>query len=61
MLLVPGASQPLAQGLAPRLVTELLGHWQIGLTMNTHSHVVPEMAAEAAEAKEDVLGQLGNT
>jgi integrase len=33
----------LAQGVHPRIVMDLLGHSQIGLTMNTYSHVIPAM------------------
>jgi hypothetical protein len=28
---------------------EVLGHSQIGLTLGTYSHVVPELAEEAAQ------------
>src|SRR5262249_9803415 len=35
------ASLLLVQGVHPRVVMEILGHSQIGLTMNTYSHVVP--------------------
>lgn len=37
-----------------RVVMEFLGHSQIGLTMNTYSHVMPEMLQEAA-TKMDAL------
>lgn len=42
------ASLLLAQGVHPRVVMETLGHSQISLTMNTYSHVVPELQREAA-------------
>ena len=35
------ASLPLAQGVAARVVMELLGHSQIGITLNTYTHVDP--------------------
>jgi integrase len=38
----------LVQGVAPRVVMEILGHSQISLTMNTYSHVVPAVQQEAA-------------
>jgi integrase len=38
-----------AQGVPARVVMELLGHSQISLTMNTYSHVLPDMQREAAE------------
>jgi integrase len=39
----------LQQGVHPRVVMHLLGHSQIALTLGTYSHVVPELATEAAE------------
>jgi integrase len=33
----------------PRVVMEILGHSQIALTMNTYSHVAPEVSREAAD------------
>ena len=43
------ASFLLAQGVQPRTIMELLGHSQIGLTMNTYSHVMPSLLTDAAE------------
>ena len=51
------ASLLLAQGVAPRVVMETLGHSQIGLTMNTYTHVMPAVQAEAAEAMDRVFGK----
>ncbi|HVD00377.1 MAG TPA: site-specific integrase [Candidatus Dormibacteraeota bacterium] len=51
------ASLLLAQGVAPRVVMETLGHSQISLTMNTYSHVMPAVQAEAAVAMDRVLGE----
>jgi len=48
----------LAQGVSPRVVMEILGHSQIALTMNTYSHVVPELGREAARRMEALLGGL---
>jgi integrase len=45
----------LAQGIAPRVVMETLGHSQISLTMNTYSHVVPSMTRHAAERMDEAL------
>jgi len=50
------ASLLLAQGTHPRTVMEILGHSDISLTMNTYSHVVPEVMREAAEKIDAVLG-----
>lgn len=44
----------LAQGVHPKLVQEQLGHSQISLTLDTYSHVIPEMKREVA-AKMDAL------
>lgn len=49
------ASLMLAQGIAPRVVMETLGHSQISLTMNTYSHVVPALQREAADRMDAVL------
>jgi integrase len=46
----------LVQGVSPRTIMEILGHSQISLTMNTYSHVLPEMTREAASVMDAVLG-----
>lgn len=38
----------LTQGVPARVVMELLGHSQISLTLGTYTHVVPELARDAA-------------
>lgn len=38
----------LVQGVSARVVMEILGHSQIGLTLNTYTHVLPELQVEAA-------------
>jgi integrase len=48
------ASLLLTLNVHPRVVMELLGHSQISLTMNTYSHVVPDLLREA-------VGKLGVT
>jgi integrase len=50
------ASLLLAQGVAPRVVMETLGHSQISLTLNTYSHVIPALGRAAAEQMDVVLG-----
>ncbi|MCW2497093.1 MAG: int [Jatrophihabitans sp.] len=37
----------LTQGVAPRVAMEILGHSQISLTMNTYTHVMPEVSRDA--------------
>ena len=44
----------IAQGVHPRTVMEILGHSQIGITMNLYGHVLPKLHDEAAE-KMDAL------
>lgn len=39
----------LQQGVPARVAMQILGHSQIALTLGTYSHVVPELAAEAAD------------
>ena len=42
------ASLLLAQGVNPRVVMDVLGHSQITLTLDTYSHVIPMLQADAA-------------
>lgn len=46
-----------AQSVPPRVVMEILGHSQIALTMNTYSHVAPEVSREAANRIAETLWQ----
>jgi integrase len=50
------ASLHLAQGVAPRVVMEMLGHSQISLTLNTYSHVMPALGRAAADQMDALLG-----
>lgn len=43
------ATLALQAGLHPKVVQERLGHANIGITLDTYSHVTPAMQAEAAE------------
>ena len=45
----------LQQGVPARVVTDILGHSQIGLTPGTFSHGVPERAQEAADRMGNAL------
>jgi integrase len=45
----------LAAGVHPKIVQERLGHSQIGITMDTYSHVLPMMGLEAAAKLDGVL------
>jgi integrase len=44
------ATLMLLQGVHPKVVSERLGHSSIGVTLDTYSHVLPGMQAEAAQA-----------
>ena len=39
----------LRQGVHPKVVQERLGHANVGITLDTYSHVMPGMQEEAAE------------
>jgi integrase len=51
------ASLLLAEGVAARVVMEILGHSQISITLNTYTHVDPERNRDAAERLERLLRQ----
>ncbi|MBX6765537.1 MAG: site-specific integrase, partial [Rubrobacteraceae bacterium] len=46
----------LRQGVNPKFVQELLGHADISLTLNTYSHILPDMGDAAASAMDAALG-----
>jgi integrase len=46
----------LSEGVHPKIVSEMLGHSQIAVTLDLYSHVTPTMQRQAAEAMEAVLG-----
>jgi integrase len=50
----------LVQGVPARVVMEILGHSQIGLTMNTYTHVVSELGRQAASGMQQFLVGDGN-
>jgi integrase len=45
----------LQQGVHAKIVSEMLGHSSIGLTLDTYSHVLPDMQQQAVQAMERVL------
>ena len=49
------ASLLLAQGVPARVVMEILGHSQISVTLNTYTHVDPELNRAATDRMEDAL------
>ena len=46
----------LAQGVPARAIMEVLGHAEIGVTMNTYAHVLPVLRQEAADAIDELFG-----
>src|SRR5215218_5434088 len=45
----------LSRGTQPKIVQEMLGHANIAMTMDTYSHVLPDMQEKAVNAMDDVL------
>ncbi len=48
----------LSEGVNVKVVSEMLGHASITITLNTHSHVLPDMQDSAADAMEEALGAM---
>ncbi len=48
----------LSEGVNVKVVSEMLGHASITITLHTYSHVLPNMQDSAAEAMEAVLGTM---
>jgi integrase len=46
----------LTKGVHPKIVSEMLGHSSIAITLDTYSHVIPGLGDVATKAMEDVLG-----
>jgi integrase len=44
------ATALLKQGVHPKIVSEALGHANVGFTLQVYSHVLPSMGGQAAEA-----------
>jgi integrase len=47
----------LGKGVHPKIVQELLGHSSISITLDTYSHVLPNMQEKAVAAMEDIFKQ----
>jgi integrase len=45
----------LSKGVHPKIVQEVLGHSSTTITMDTYSHVLPNMQEKAVEAMEDIF------
>ena len=46
----------LGQGVHPKIVSEMLGHSTINITLDLYSHVTPTMQLQAVAALDSVLG-----
>jgi len=55
------ATLMLAAGVPMRVVMEILGHSQIGLTMNTYTHVLDDLHGQAASAMDSTLFKARQT
>ena len=50
----------LGEGIHPKIVSEMLGHSSINITLDLYSHVTPTMQQQAADALDSLFGrQLG--
>jgi integrase len=50
----------LTKGVHPKIVSELLGHSSVTITLDTYSHVMPGMQEVAARAMEEMEEALGD-
>jgi integrase len=46
----------LGRGINPKIVSEMLGHASVGITLDTYSHVLPDMQEQAAAQMDAALG-----
>jgi integrase len=44
------------EGAHPKIVSEMLGHSSVSITLDVYSHVIPGLGEAAASAMEDALG-----
>jgi integrase len=45
----------LTKGVHPKIVSEVLGHANIGITLDTYSHVLPNMQEKAVAAMDAIF------
>lgn len=46
----------LSKNVNPKIVSEMLGHASVSITLDTYSHLMPDMQEKAAKALEEALG-----
>jgi integrase len=51
------ASLMLWQGIHPKVVSEVLGHASVAITLDLYSHVLPHMQREAVDRMNTLLGE----
>jgi integrase len=49
------ATLALMQGMHPKVVSDMLGHGTVGLTLDTYSHLLPGMHQEVAKAMDAII------
>jgi integrase len=47
----------LGEGVHPKIVSEMLGHSTVGITLDLYSHVTPTMQQEAADTLDSLIGR----
>ena len=50
----------LKDGVHPKIVSERLGHANIGITLDTYSHVLPGLQEAAAERFDKLLPEMAS-
>jgi integrase len=45
----------LSQGVNPKVISDLLGHSDVGFTLSVYAHVLPSMQQQAADSMDDAL------
>jgi integrase len=48
----------LSRGINPKVVSEMLGHADVSITLRIYAHVLPEMHQVAARTMDDIIGTL---
>ena len=55
------ATMLLKQGVPAKIVSERLGHASVGITLDTYSHVLPDMQDSAADAVETIFRRVSGS
>ena len=48
----------LEEKVHPKIVQEMLGHSTIALTLDTYSHILPDIQQEAADKMDKIFGEV---